>query len=206
MLAVAGCGRPTSAAGTGPAASEDRPVSGVTGVELDTSGAVEVVTGATQALTIEAPADVLPVLTSEVTGGTLRLSVKDRTVLRNSDRIRYRLTVPTLDRILVDGSGDLRYADLKGPALAVEINGSGDVNLGGTVEKQVVNLSGSGTYTASDLATRSADVVVDGSGSAAVRVSDALTINLSGSGDVTYRGTPTVQKDVSGSGDVTQVQ
>lgn len=29
-------------------------------------------------------------------------------VQRNVDRIRYRLTVPTLERIAIDGSGDVR--------------------------------------------------------------------------------------------------
>jgi hypothetical protein len=207
VVAVAGCGpQPTVAAGTAALTSENRPIANITGVALDTSGRVEVTTGPTPSLSIEAPADVLPVLTSEVTGGVLRLSVKDHTVIRNSDKIHYKLTVPTLDRISVDGSGDVRYADLKGPALTVEINGSGDVTLAGTVEKQTVRLSGSGNYTGSDLATRSADVTVDGSGAVDVRVSDTLKIDLNGSGDVSYRGTPTVEKHVAGSGDITQAQ
>jgi hypothetical protein len=205
VLAIGGCGVVTPAVGSGPTESADRPIAGVTAVELDTSGTVEVTTGAAQALTIEAPSDVLPVLTSDVVGGTLRLSVKDRAVLRNADRIRYRLTVPTLERIAVDGSGDVRYADLEGPRLTAEIDGSGEISVAGTVDEQEVTLSGSGSYTAVDLATRRADVRLDGSGDVAVRVSDALAIDIKGSGEVSYRGSPSLQKNIAGSGDVTQV-
>jgi len=206
-VAIAGCGaQPTVAAGTAALTSENRPIANITGLELDTSGRVEITTGATQSLSVEAPADVLPVLTSEVTGGVLRLSVKDHAAIRNSGSIRYKLTVPTLDRISVEGSGDVRYTDLKAPTLTVDIDGSGDVTLAGTVEKQTVRLSGSGNYSAADLATRSADVSVDGSGGVDVRVADTLKIDIKGSGDVSYRGTPTVDKHVAGSGDITQAQ
>lgn len=205
LMTVTACGvPPTVAAGTAALTSENRPIADVTGLELASSGRVEITTGATQALSIEAPADVLPVLTSEVTGGVLRLSVKDRTVLRNTDKIHYRLTVPALDRIAVTGAGTVNHPDLKASSITVEIDGSGDVVLRGTVDKQVVGISGSGTYTAPDLATRTAEITVDGSGDADVRVADTLKVDVSGSGNVTYHGSPTLQKDVSGSGDVTQ--
>jgi len=205
MVTITGCGAtPTVAAGTAALTSETRTIANITGLELATSGQVEITNGATQSLSIEAPADVLPVLTSEVTGGVLRLSVKDRTVLRNTDKIHYKLTVPTLDRIVVTGAGDVTHPDLKAPAITVEIDGSGDVVLRGTVEKQVVDISGSGTYTAPDLATRTGEITVDGSGDADVRVADSLKVDVSGSGDVTYHGSPTLQKDISGSGKVTQ--
>jgi hypothetical protein len=205
VVAVAGCGAtPTVVAGTGAVTSENRAIADVTGLELATSGRVEITTGATRALSIEAPADVLPVLTSDVTGGVLRLSVKDRTVLRNADKIHYKLTVPELDRIAVTGAGTVNHPDLTGSSITVEIDGSGDVVLRGTVDKQVVSISGSGSYTAPDLATRTGEITVDGSGDADVRVADSLKVDVSGSGEVTYHGSPTVRKDVSGSGDVTQ--
>lgn len=204
-VVVAGCGQPpTVAAGTAALTSEDRPIASITGLELATSGQVEITNGATQALSIEAPADVLPVLTSEVTGGVLRLSVKERTVLRNTDRIHYKLTVPTLERIVVTGAGDVNHPDLKGSAITVEIDGSGDVVLKGTVDEQTVKISGSGTYTAPDLATKTGEITIDGSGDADVRVADTLKVDVSGSGDVTYHGSPTLDKDIAGSGKVTQ--
>jgi hypothetical protein len=207
LVTVAGCGTPpTEAAGTAALTSENRTIANITGLELATSGQVEITNGDTQALSIEAPADVLPVLTSEVNGGVLRLSVKDHTVLRNAGKIHYKLTVPTLDRIVVTGSGTVNHPDLKAPAITVKIDGSGDVVLRGTVDTQAVDISGSGNYTARDLATRTGEVTVDGSGDADVRVADSLKVRVSGSGNVTYHGSPSVQKDISGSGDVTHGQ
>ncbi|MGI5132689.1 head GIN domain-containing protein [Pseudonocardia sp. CA-107938] len=205
VLVVAGCGlQPAVVAGTGAMTTENRTIANVTGVDLNASGQVEITNGPTLALTIEAPSDVLPVLTSEVTDGVLRLSVQNRTVVRNGDKIHYRLTVPALDRISVSGAGRVRHPDLKVPSIRVDIDGSGDVVLRGAVDRQVVSISGSGSYSAPELATRTAEVEVDGSGDADVRVTEALKVDVSGSGTVTYHGTPTLKKDVSGSGDVTQ--
>lgn len=203
LLVLAGCGNvvgPT--VGSGAASSEQRPVSGITALELSAPGTVEITTGDVQALTVEAPADVLPRLTSEVSGGVLTLNTKEGTHLQGGVEIRYRLTVPTLDRIAVAGSGSVRYPQLRTGALAVTIDGSGDLTLGGSADRQEVTISGSGTYTAGDLASRTTTLTINGSGDADVAAAERLQATINGSGTVTYRGTPTVEQNIAGSGEV----
>ncbi|SHK27245.1 Putative auto-transporter adhesin, head GIN domain [Pseudonocardia thermophila] len=196
---------PNAASGAGEVTSEQRTISDVTGIDLATSGTVDVSTGP-PSLTVEAPADLLPLLTSEVSGGTLVLSVEDRAVLRGASRIHYTVTVPSLERIVISGAGTVRHPDIRGSSLTVDIEGSGDVVVGGSVDEQVVSVHGSGSYEAAGLATKITEIRISGSGEADVTVSDSLTVDVSGSGDVTYRGSPKVQQHISGTGEVTQAR
>jgi len=172
-------------------------------VRLKTSGAVQIIAAPTTSLTIEAPADVLPLLTSDVIGGTLELSIKDGTSVQTSNPIVYRLTVPKLDVIEVDGSGDVTFPDLATGTVRVAIDGSGTVTLGGTADRQEVKVSGSGTYTGDRLATKTAKATISGSGDITLQVSDRLDATVSGSGTVRYRGHPALTENVRGSGEVT---
>ncbi|MGI8814107.1 MAG: head GIN domain-containing protein [Pseudonocardia sp.] len=189
--------------GSGPQKTETRAVSGVSALQLNTSGDVQVSAGPTTSLTIEAPADVLPLLTSDVVGGTLELSIKDGTSVRTRNPIVYRLTVPKLDQIEVNGSGDVTFPDLATGTVRVAIDGSGTVTLGGTADRQEVEVSGSGNYIGDRLATKTAQTTISGSGDVTLQVSDRLEATVSGSGTVHYRGNPSVTKNISGSGEVT---
>ena len=61
-----------------------------------TSGYCSSISSGIESLTIEADADVLPKLTSNVSRGILELGVTPGTTIATSRRIVYRLTVATL--------------------------------------------------------------------------------------------------------------
>lgn len=213
-VVLAGCGNgvpPVPADAPPPAATttvtstgagEIRQVSGFSAVELSSVGDLRIEQTGTESLTIEAAPDVLPLLTSEVSGGVLRLGVVPGADFRTDQPIVYRLTVDALDALTVSGAGDATAADLRTGALTVDITGAGDVTLGGTADSQVVTIGGSGDYDAQDLATATATLTVDGAGDAVVRVSDRLDVTVGGAGSVEYIGDPQVTRDVSGAGDV----
>ena len=73
---------------------------------------------------------------------------------------------------------------------------------GGEVESQRIVLAGSGDYAALPMASREADVSIDGSGNAQVAASERLAARIAGSGDVDYRGDARVSTTVTGSGSV----
>ncbi|QJY49875.1 head GIN domain-containing protein [Pseudonocardia broussonetiae] len=193
----------TSAGATSPAgAGEVRQVSGFSAVDLSSVGDLRIEQTGTESLTIEAAPDVLPLLTSEVSGGVLRLGVVPGADFRTDRPIVYRLTVDALDALTVSGAGDATAADLRTGALTVDITGAGDVTLGGTADSQTVTIEGSGDYDAQDLQTATATLTVDGAGNAVVRVSDRLDVTVGGAGSVEYLGDPQVTQDVSGAGEV----
>jgi len=183
---------------------ESREVSGFTGVELTSIGDLYIEQTGTESLTIEADADVLPQLTSNVSSGILELGVTPGTSIAKSRRINYRLTVATLDSIAVSGVGDATASNLRAERLTVEVSGAGEMTLAGTVDSQALTISGTGDYNGEDLESTTAKVTIDAAGNAVLRVSDRLDATVSGVGSVEYIGDPQVTKDVSGVGSVEQ--
>jgi hypothetical protein len=212
--------------GSGRTTTEARGISGVTSVVLEGSGEVEIVAGAAESLTIEADDNLLPLITSEVQAGALRLGFNRATwreTIRPTQPIRFTLTVPTLQAIDLAGRGSLHAADLaadslsvhltgagtltldhlEAGALDVRLDGSGNVIVGGRVDDQTVVIAGSGQYQAGDLDSQTARVTLSGTGDVVVWVRADLSAEIGGSGTVSYWGDPLVsRRDISGAGDI----
>lgn len=187
--------------GSGSVRAEDRPVQGFDRVELATSGALTLTQSGSESLRIEADDNILPLLTSEVRGGTLVLGVRPNTSFSNAS-IAYTVTVASLEAVDVSGSGTATLLDVGTSALSVAVSGSGTVTSSGRADDLSVQIAGSGGFDGADTASRTATVDISGSGAVVVRVSDRLTASIAGSGSVEYIGSPVVEETVSGSGSV----
>jgi hypothetical protein len=181
---------------------ENRDVRGFTGVQLSSFGDLQIEQTGTESLSIEAAADVLPRLTSEVSGGVLRLGLTPGSTVKTTKPVVYHLTVATLDSITVDGAGDVTASRLQTDRLAVDIGGAGRISLDGTVDSQVVTISGTGSYDGESLQSATAEVTIDGAAKAVVRVSTRLNATVDGVGSVQYIGNPQVTKKIDGVGSV----
>ena len=218
MLFLAGC---TVVTGSGKIVSEEREVSGFHTVALTGSGVVTVQQGDEESLVVEADDNVLPLIEAEVRGDTLSLGFKPgATIINPSRSIRYLVTVPNLNEVVISGSGtvnvdrvvDERFAatisgsgemnvdSLTAANVRITISGSGDANVAGAAETQDIQVSGSGNYLAGDLASQSAEVNISGSGNATIWVAESLDASVSGSGDISYYGNPRIDQQATGSG------
>ena len=202
LLLLLGLPSCTLVAGSGQVATETREVSGFTTIELATSADVLVTPGPAESLTIEADDNIIPNLTTEVSGDRLRIGTKPATEIKSRNPVTIRVTVTELRGLSLSGSGAMSGTGLAVRDLEVAISGSGTVKVAGTGQNQTISVSGSGRYDASELATRRATIDVSGSGEVVVAVSDDLMIDISGSGSVTYIGDPKVEQEISGSGKV----
>jgi len=110
------------------------------------------------------------------------------------------LTAPDRFEIQVTGSGDVQIGTLAARSVDVRIAGSGDVRLAGAVLDEAVRIAGSGDFYGGDLKSATSKVSIAGSGDATVWVRDKLDVSLSGSGDLGYYGTPVISQSTSGSG------
>jgi hypothetical protein len=216
LICLSGCG----GVSRGPVVNEDRSIGIATSIVLDSPGDLTITEGE-PSLVISAPTEALERLTADVNNGELVLGVTPGSPDVLNGKISYKLTMPSLDRIEISGSGDVE-SDVPGDTLTVDISGSGDVNIDSIAASAVtLNISGSGNITfsgrADDLAVsidgsgdveaeglETARVIVDiaGSGEVAIAASDRLDVSISGSGSVTYEGNPEVTQDISGDGDV----
>jgi putative autotransporter adhesin-like protein len=216
-LALSGC----VAFGGGPKVSEERDIDAVTTVVLDASGDITISEGE-PSLVIHALQGAMDRLTSEVSGDTLTLGSKGGFLNWTFGEVRYDLTLPDLETlelngsgdiesaistdgtlvIHLDGSGDIELSGLDAERVEVEISGSGGVDLAGTATELQVILDGSGDVDAASLEVQEAVVEIGGSGDVSVAARDNLSVRISGSGQVEYTGNPVVDSEISGSGEV----
>lgn len=223
MVCLAGCvsvgGGWSTVNGSGHVISETRTVTGFDRVSIAGTGELTVVQGDQESLTIEAEDNLLPFLRAEVTNG--RLAIGPHNVNVHPTRtIRYQLQVKTLrdidlsgairaeasqiktDRLGlgISGAGKVTIAHLEAGTLTTRISGSGTMIVAGRVDKQEINISGSGNHQARELKSAKADVNISGSGRASLWVTEFIKAHISGSGNVDYHGSPSVDSHVSGSG------
>jgi putative autotransporter adhesin-like protein len=204
VAAISACSSITGSAvtGSGTLRTELRDVGGFSIIELTGSGDVVIEQNGTESLSVEAEDNLLPDLTSDVRGGTLRLGTWEGVDLQPTLPVTYHVTVKDLTGLHLSGSGSVTAAGITTPAIAIDLSGSGDITVAGSADHQTVSVSGSGDYSAGDLATLTSAAEVSGSGDISLDVRDVLQADISGSGDVIYTGSPRITQDVSGSGEL----
>lgn len=208
--------------GSGKMTTENRSVSGFDQVSVTGSGDLTIKVGDQESLTIEAEDNILPYITSDVSGGKLELGTKRGYSINPTRPIRYNLTVKSLKDVSMVGSGSITGADLKADdfkitllgsgnikldrltasTLTVQLTGSGNIDVNGKAQTQEVRIPGSGKYTAGDLESDSAKTSITGSGQITVWAKNTLDVSISGSGEVAYFASPKITQKISGSGSV----
>jgi hypothetical protein len=187
--------------GSGKSVTEDREIGAFNGLHLNISAHITVTAGKTQQCKITAADNILPLILTECSGNTLRISAKDS--YSSSRMVRIALETPLLTSAKINGSGNIDIKEVTKDQLALVISGSGDIAAKGKVARLSATINGSGDLHAADLESKSATIYVNGSGDADVYVTEILTAKVHGSGDITYTGSPSkVHTAVKGSGDI----
>jgi hypothetical protein len=198
-VALTGC----ALADDGPRVTQTRDVDAFTRIDNTASVDVRLHVGEPQRVRVRAGDKVIDDVHTDVRDGTLRVTF-DHHGLGGNDVV-VEASVPTLDGLVVSGSGDVDADGIRSDAFEVRSDGSADIGLTGTARQLALDLDGSGDANVAGLVARSARVSVSGSGDASVRADDRLDVKLDGSGDVKYRGHPQVTKNDDGSGDIKRV-
>lgn len=214
--------------GSGNVISQDRQVSDFHRVSLSGIGDLTITQGDTESLKIEAEDNLMPLIESDVRGGTLYLGFKDqpRQNVLPTKSIKYTLALKTLDSLEVSGVGNAQISQLKSGNFDITTSGIGKVNIdsltadqlhvdtsgvggvtisNGTVPTQDIHISGTGNYQAGSLKSQKVTADISGAGSATVWASDSLSVHISGAGNVSYYGKPTISQDLSGAGRLTSL-
>ena len=212
-------------------AREARPLSGFSRIEIEGQADVTLKQGASEGVTIEAPAQLMPRIRTEIRDRTLIISPEGQRhwwdwVVGGGATRSPRITIDftrlerieaagaiklTADTIKADdlrldfaGACTLRVADLQAARLRLDGSGAVKAELSGKVGTQFVDLSGAGSYQAAELVSDSAVLRVSGAGKAMVNVATKLKVEVSGAGKVEYVGDPKVEQEVSGVAKITR--
>lgn len=198
--------------GNGKMVTENRTVSDYNSVALTGSMDVILVKGREGSLKVEAEENLQQYITTEVSGGKLKIAVKKGYSLNPSRNHNIVITVPfnDIEGISLTGSGDIRSSDmvtadnfsiaitgsgnvklpLQARNTSATITGSGDIDLSGSSVDFDCKVTGSGDISAFDFKCQNVAAMVTGSGDIQVYASESLKASTPGSGDIEYRGNP----------------
>ncbi|MFD0763888.1 head GIN domain-containing protein [Mucilaginibacter lutimaris] len=216
-------------AGLAKADTQDRHLTGFTSVAVAGSYDVFITQGSSESVKVDAPANVIDKIITEVQGGVLKIYTKEGTnwnwSMGNKKMIVY-VSIKDVNAVSLAGSGDVVFKDgLRATSLKIKltgsgditgkvdvknlessIGGSGDITLSGRADNSVVSVVGSGDFTGQNLVTTNTQVKVAGSGDARVNANDKIEASVVGSGDVHYTGSAkNISSSKAGSGSVSRM-
>jgi hypothetical protein len=205
----------------GPQTEEDRVVATFNELEIDGAMDVVITQDSSHIIRVEAPTNLMEFIKTEVSDSELKIWEASNHIVHTRN-VKIYISQTLLDRIVVNGSGDVEAENIISSDFVLELNGSGDIELDivtndievdlrgsgdidliGSASNLTVELNGSGNVDARNLPTLVGNAEVDGSGNISLKVSTDLTADIEGSGNIYYWGNPTtLVTNVSGSGDV----
>lgn len=200
------------------------------GIDLQGQAEVYLTYGNTQKVTVEGPAALVANLSTTVNSKGI-WNIHTRGIKTGKQRLHIYITTPLLPYITLSGSGNISSDNqlnmmgllplqpveielsgegnldlkLKCRKVVVHLSGTGNISLGGETGILNTTLSGTGHINASRLATKSAKVMLSGTGKLELNARDWLNAQLTGSGDILYQGNPPFNvTQVTGTGQITQ--
>ena len=179
---------------------------------------VEVRTGKPPSVKVKGAADALDRLAVTSANGTLSIAQRGR----RSPALTVQVTVPSLRRASIAGSGGLQIdhvtgedfrgsiagsGDMSIAALEVErakfcIAGSGNVRAAGRTDRSGASIAGSGNANLAELESRTAHVSIAGSGHVRAHAAETADVSILGSGHVEISGGAECEISRFGSGRV----
>ena len=119
---------PTTIVGSGQLGEETREIGDVHTVALAVGAALTISQGDVPALTVRADDNILPLLESTSSNGTLALGLATNVSVQTVTPIEFDLTVTDLRSVTLAGSGEVKGSDLTVERLSLILSGSGSID------------------------------------------------------------------------------
>jgi hypothetical protein len=175
----------------------------IVAVELECGLDIDIDLGKQQRVALTMDDNLVEYYDLQVRDGVLMVSTDKST--RPSRKAHLELTLRELERVEVAGAGDITIDRYDGEALAIIIDGAGDIEATGKVKNLQVEVDGAGDISADGLKAQHATVKINGAGDVEVYASKSCDVTINGVGDVDVHGQPDdYHKRVNGIGQVTR--
>jgi len=207
--------------GNGISRTETRDAEGFNQISSSGDFTVTVMPGNFYSVEVTAESNLLPYISTNVDGRTLKIRTTGIHSLRQNEPIEIFITTPVLNGLALSGSGLIETGSFLSSDFDLSVSGSGDIKTIISSDKVNANISGSGTiYMEGDaintnfvisgsgkiktynLLQDQCRAVISGSGDMYVNASQYIDARISGSGRVYFVNHPIVHTSISGSGDV----
>lgn len=207
--------------GNGISRTETRDAEGFNQISSSGDFTVTVMPGNFYSVEITSESNLLPYISTNVDGKTLKIRTTGIHSLRQTEPIEIFITTPVLNGLTLSGSGLIETGSFMSSDFDLSVSGSGDIKTIISSDKVNANISGSGTiYMEGDalntnfvisgsgkiksynLLQDQCQAVISGSGDMYINASQFIDARISGSGRVYFVNHPIVHTSISGSGDV----
>jgi Putative auto-transporter adhesin, head GIN domain len=203
--------------------TDERDVSGFTGVDMRTFGRVVLTQGDSESVTLTGSDNVVALVKTSVQDGILIIETEQPINVLNADKenvLTCDITVKDLKALTVSGAaevemdsltttallakmagaGQIRLSQLAADSIDIQVSGVGNIEVAGEAARATITISGAGNVDAPDLQCQTAEVTISGLGNATVWVTEKLTGDIKGGGSVSYYGDPQTDTKTSGLG------
>jgi hypothetical protein len=193
-------------------------LSGFDGVSFSQVGNVTIAQGASHAVSVTGPSNVVDQLKVEVLGEDLVIGSER---CYNGDyELNIFVTMPELKRVAFSGVGEINSAgtwtthrlelmltgvgditaSVEVDSLFTQISGNGEVRLSGTARVQEYRSPGTSTYRAFSVESEKAFIDITGMGTCFVAPTDLLDVTITGTGTIHYKNNPVINQQITGQG------
>ena len=199
VAVVAGCSHPWIT-GDGEIKTEERSVSDFSKVVVKGGYEIKWSSGK-PSLKISADENLLPLISTVVSGHTLQIDSKED--LAPTKSVRIIICSASLADMRLSGGKSFKASHISGHELKIESSGAWDISVDGSVTKLEANLAGASKLNAKSLQTQTATLSLLGASDAHVTVTDTLKVSVIGACSVIYSGNPkSVETNVVGAGSI----
>jgi hypothetical protein len=186
--------------GTGPIKSEIRTASPFTKLDVSFGIQVDLTVGQQPAITVEAPADLLPIISTEISGDKLR--IKGTTEFITRTPVKVHLATPDLEGLELFGGSIVHVDGLAADTLAVAVSGGAQLTATGTAAVVGIEGSGGAQLWLDKLAASLVTLELSGGAQARINASDSVVGDVSGGAHATVYGPASLKVDTGFSGSV----
>jgi hypothetical protein len=213
--------------GNGNITTENRSVSGFTGV--DVSGAINIYIKQDSApsVKIETDANLMEYIVTRVEGGVLHIYPGDHANLDATGSIKVYVSGNNFKSFEASGACDIygqnkittaeavnfhitgaskAEMELNSPKVSGDLSGASDLKLSGETKELVIDASGASSAKCFDLMAENADIDVSGASNVSVFASVKLKAGASGASEVKYKGNAVADINSSGASSVKKVE
>jgi hypothetical protein len=206
--------------GNGNVATETREVADFS--KISAGGAFEIFLeqGNTEALTIDADENLLPLINTNVSNGVLEIA--SQRPIRNASTLNVFITIKDISAIDVSGACsviskntlDLEDLVLEGSgatfvdlvlnsrSFSADLSGANEVRVSGETDIFSLELSGASKIRAFDFVAREVKIQASGAADAHVHATEYLNAEVSGAASISYMGNPSIDQRISGAGSI----
>jgi len=195
----------TSVKGSGVLQTQQRTISDFQTLTSNIPATIILTQGEATSLIIDAEDNLLPIISTATSGD--HLTISNTTGFSATQPITIHLTTKTIEKLTVNGSGNLKLLKIDTNDLEINVSGSSRVSGSGKSTNLALNANGSTKLELANLLTSSCTLVFNGASNGNVNVTKSINATLNGASSIRYLGNPSdIKTQVTGASSISKAK